>query len=291
MIRDFVCKQQAAQLPPAVVQDERISFPAAYCRRDEMVRLAEAVKTASGAPVCILPFCHTVEAEALGAHITYGDQHCGPRAGQLVCSSIEEFFALPKADCSTGRIAEVLAACKLLSERGETVILEISGPLTILNALMEPHLIFRALRKQPQQMNAVWEILSDLLLDYVLRAEKAGAIISFADPIGSVNILGPKLTEQLTKEFTWPFLLRLARETRPDTLVSLCPKTALALIGSGCATWESIPLPRLMSYPEALLEARGKTKFTGQVCLKNPNTKLPGSIRGLRLQHEERNLI
>ena len=67
--------------------------------------------------------------------------------------------------------------------------------------------------------------------------------------------------------------------------------TALALIGSGCAAWESIPLSHPMSYPEALLEARGKVKFTGQACLKNPNTKLPGSIRELRLQLEERNPI
>lgn len=286
-----MCKQQAAQLPPTVVQDESLSFPDAYCQRDEMVHLAEAVRAASGSQVCILPFCHTIEAEALGAHIIYGDRYFGPRAGQAVCTSVEELLALPKANLSTGRIAEVLAACRMLRERGETVVLEVSGPLTILNALMEPHLIFRALRKQPQQMGLVWKRLSEFLLEYVKQAEAAGALISFADPIGGVNILGPKLAEQITKEFTMPFLHRLARETRPDTLITLCPKTALALIGSGCAEWESVPLSRPMPYLEALLEARGKVKFTGQACLKNPNTKLPGAIRGLRLQSEERNLV
>ena len=86
-------------------------------------------------------------------------------------------------------------------------------------------------------------------------------------------------------------LKNIAIFTKPNTLVTLCPKTALALTGCGCAEWEFIPLSAVMSYPKALAEVRGKAKFTGQACLKNRSTKLPGAIRALRLLNEERNPI
>ena len=292
MIRNFICKQQAFQIPPSVLQDESLPFPEVYCRQDEMVRLALAIKSADDSPLCVLPFCHTVEAEALGADIRHGNRLAGPRAGKPICTSLESLLALPDVDFSSGRIAEVLAACRALRDAGETVVLEVSGPLTILNALIEPHFIFRALRKQPAEMELVFEKLSRLLQNYIQQAEEAGAnIFSFADPMADVSIIGPKVAEKLTRSFTCQLLKNIAISTKPNTLVTLCPKTALALTGCGCAEWEFIPLSAAMSYPKALTEVHGKAKFTGQACLKNRSTKLPGAIRALRLLNEERNPI
>lgn len=285
MIREYVCAEQAAQLPPAVVQDIRLTFPDAYCLRGGMVRLAMAVRAAAGSAVCVLPFCHTVEAEAMGADIRYGDRHCGPRAGKLVCTGAEEVLALPEVDFTRGRIAEVLAACRMLCEKGEPVVLEISGPLTILNCLMEPHRLFRALRKQPEDMRAVLDRIRSVLQAYICRAEAQGVRwFSFADPLGDVRIVGPNTVEQLTRDFTVPLLKYLSGHTQPDTLISLCPKTALALTGCGCAAWECHALSSPMPYPNACLEVMGRVKFTGQACIKNTKTKLPGTIRGLCLE-------
>ena len=292
MIQHFVCKQQAFQIPPSVLQDETLPFPEVYCQRDEIVRLAQAIKAADGSSLCILPFCHTVEAEALGADIRHGNRHTGPRAGQPICTSTESLLALPDVDFSSGRIAEVLAACRALREAGETVVLEISGPLTILNALIEPHLIFRALRKQPTEMELVFQKLLTLLQSYIHLAEQAGVeFFSYADPMADVGIIGPKVAEQMTRTFTCQMLKNIEISTNPNTVITLCPKTALALIGCGCAVWESIPLSAAMPYPDALPEVRGKAKFTGQACLKNHSTRLPGAIRALRLLNEERNPI
>lgn len=292
MIRNFICKQQAFEIPPAVLLDDSLSFPEVYFQREEMVRLALAVKAAENRSLCILPFCHTVEAEALGANIRYGDRQTTPHAGTPVCSSVDDLLALPEVDFSSGCIAEVLAACRMLREAGETVVLEISGPLTILNALMDSTLIFRALRKQPDQMRPVFEKLHRLLLDYIQQAEQVGVnLFSYADPIADVRIVGPKIAENLTSEYTCQILKNMEFSTNPDTLITLCPKTALALVGCGCAAWESVPLPTAISYPEALAVVHGKVKFTGQACLKNHHTRLPCAIRALRLLNEERNPI
>lgn len=87
--------------------------------------------------LCSLPFCHTVEGGALGGNVNYGDEFQGPRASTPVVDSLEDLLKLPDIDFQKGRIAEVLKACHTLKEEGKFVSLDIAGPFTILNGLID----------------------------------------------------------------------------------------------------------------------------------------------------------
>ena len=107
-------------------------------------------------------------------------------------------------------MAEVLKACSYLRNKGENVILYISGPFTILNILMDPRHIFKIFKKNPEAMQAIFDKLATELIRFVEEAQKAGVnMITYGDSMGGVNILGPKFAGQVVEMFTYPFLKKV----------------------------------------------------------------------------------
>ncbi|MDF2928412.1 MAG: methylcobamide--CoM methyltransferase [Anaerospora sp.] len=217
-----------------------------------------------------MPFCHTVEGEALGGHVNYGDENAGPRGKDYICTTAEELLDLPEIDYSRGRVAEVLKACKYLLDNGEQVVLYISGPFTILNILMEPRHIFKIFHKKPEQMKLIFDKLQREMLRYVKAAQQAGVtMFSYGDSTGGLNILGPELSVKTVELFTYPFFKRAEAILGNESLLLLCPKTTFALLGTEKAVWQDIDLGAPLSYFLACKKIAGKAKFVGQMCVKN----------------------
>ena len=157
MIQDFKCTYgNSAGIREAVTNQTNLKFPDAYKHAETMAELAQVLKECDKAPFCELPFCHTVEAEAMGGIINYGNEKTGPRAKEYLCTDIEEILELPAIDFGKGRIQEVLKACRILYEKGEHVVFEVSGPLTILNVLIDPKYVFKGMRKKPELMARIF---------------------------------------------------------------------------------------------------------------------------------------
>ena len=57
--------------------------------------------------------------------------------------------------------------------------------------------------------------------------------ISYSDPAGGRDILGPKYGKLTAEEFTLPFLKRLSEACGEETAVIVCPLTAQALCSEG----------------------------------------------------------
>ncbi len=243
--------------------------PEAYVEHSAMALQAQEIRKNSGAAFCLLPFCHTLEAEALGAEIFLGDSKTGPRARNF---SYEKLADLPRPlrmDLHTPRLLETVAACKLLQEQEEQVLFQISGPLTILGSLVSMESLFRSMKKEPDLFWSLLEELGKELLRFFRFLEGEGIrSFSYADPSGAVSILGPKLAEQIAKNFSKAFLQKADRELGQDSLFLLCPKTALALIGSELAQWQDHVLPEPMAYLKAADTLRGRGRFFGQSCIK-----------------------
>lgn len=260
-----------------------LQFPQAYLQREMMTELARTIRSHEGSEYCMLPFCHTLEAEALGADIFLGDGLTTPRARQPRCGSLQEILDLTM-DVSHSRLRETLEACRLLKKQGENVMFQISGPLTVLNSLLPSDLLFRAFRKEPELLLRVFRKIGDDVLQLAILAEAAGAdMISYADPMGGVNIVGPKFAEMIAVNFTAEFLRSLDRQLRKETMVLLCPKTAFALLGTELAQWRDQKLPEKMRYGQAALAYRGKIRFAGQSCIKK-TTYETETLRELAMQ-------
>ena len=285
-IRDFKCGySNAVGVSHDVTCGLDLDFPDAYKHRDTMAALARAIKEHDGAGYCLLPFCRTVEMEAQGGNVNYGDGNTGPRAAAPVCEKAEDFLALPDIDFSSGRIREVLEACRMLADSGEHVCLEITGPWTQMQSLMESRLVIKMQRKQPELMLEIMNRIGSQLLRYVDEARACGVeVITYSDSAGSLDILSPKIMEQSTRTFTYPFVKQLVEHIDETMVLQLCPKFAYALIDTGLAEVRIHELGGKVDFFEAILQLRGQLNVVGQTCIKNIGATIAdGRIRELVL--------
>lgn len=279
-IKDFLCTyDNSAGISGEVTHGLNLVFPDAYLHWDTMAKLSKALKEHDNAPFCELPFCHTVEAEAMGGIVNYGNEAAGPRAKEYICTTPEELLELPEIDFSAGRIHEVLLACKELRDQGEHVVLQVSGPFTILNVLIDARYVFKAMRKKPELMKEVFWKLGTEILKFMEEAKKYDVdLISYADSSGGLNILGPKMAVQVVEDFTYHFLKKVENLADDRTLILLCPKTTFALLGTKKAELRNRKLSGSMSYGEGCIEMIGKARFAGQMCIKNVGYRLENAV-------------
>lgn len=286
-IKDFKCTyDNMSECCPEIAEELGLAFPDAYLHAETMAMLSKVNKEKNGAAACLLPFCHTVEAEAMGGIITLGNEIAGPRAKEYVYTDYTELVNLPEIDLTKGRLHEVLLACQMLRVRGEHVALEVSGPITILNVLIDTNHIFRGMRKNPAFMKIVFDKIGDQILKYVKEAKKYGVdIISYADSAGGVNILGPQMAEQMVEDFTYDFIKKLQGLADENMIIVLCPKITFALLGTDTAKLEDVELSGPMSYGRGCIESIGKAKIVGQQCIKNIKCRLStGKIKEVVLK-------
>ena len=279
-IKDFHCTyDNSAGISEEVTKRLDLTFPDCHFHHETMSRLSKAIKEHEGAVFCELPFCHTVEAEAMGGIVNYGNEKAGPRAGEYVCHCVEELLDLPDIDLTKGRIHEVLLACRRLRDQGEHVVLQVSGPFTILNVLIDAKYVFKGWRKSPELMTEVFRKLGRQILSFMEEAKKYGAdLLSYADSSGGVNILGPKMAAQVAEVFTCDFLKDAEKLADEHTMVLLCPKTTLTLLGTGRGKFVDRILSSSMSYGEGCIEMIGTVKMAGQMCIKNVGYQLENGV-------------
>lgn len=180
----------------------------------------------------------------------------------------------------------MLLACRKLREEGEQVVLQVSGPFTVLNVLIDARYVFRAMRKNPELMKEVFWKLGNEAYRFMEEAKKYGVqLLSYADSSGGVNILGPGMAEQVVNDFTYGYLKKVEGLADGHTLILLCPKTTLALLGTEKAEFVDMALPGEMSYGEACIYMIGKAKFAGQMCIKNIGYRISnGNFKALVLR-------
>lgn len=286
-IQDFKCTyDNAADISREITASLDLSFPDAYLHADTMAVLAKAIKEYAGASFCELPFCHTIEGEALGGIVNLGDGKAGPRAKEYITNKMEDILELPEIDYSCGRVHEVLLACQKLRKEGEQVALEVSGPFTILNVLIDVRYVFKAMRKDRGLAKKVMWKLGQETLRYIEKAQEYGVqMISYADSSGGLNILGPKMAEQVVEDFTYEYIKKMVTITSGKSLILLCPKTTFALLGTNHAEFRNHALSAAMRYGEGCIEAIGEIDIVGQTCIKNIGFELKtGNIKEVVLK-------
>lgn len=285
-ILDFKCSyENSTNLDGALARALNIKLPEAHGNWRLLSEAALKLKEHEGRKFCELPLCHTLEGEALGGSINLGDENTGPRVKDYVCKELKEVLELEEIDLSKGRIGEVLKSISSLSNGGENTLIYISGPLTILNMIIDPVYVFKALKKKDPDIYLIFDKIGKEILRFAEEAQRCGVkVISYGDPTGGVNIIGPKLMEEMVDVFTYPLLKEMVRTVDDSSIIALCPKTAFALLGVGKAKWRDIEVERNQSYSDACISVIGKAKMIGQMCIKNRSFTLKnGTIKSIEL--------
>lgn len=268
-IQDYPCGYEKIEQKKRVMEESHKNPKDVYQKGVEMAEMSLKLKEVGNTMFCELPFCHTIEVEAFGGIVTYGNDWSEPRIREFSYEKLEELLELPKIDFENGRMQEVLKGCQYLSNQKEEVLLKISGPLTILNGLLPTETVLRGLVKQEEQVRQICDRIVEQLVEYVKKAyEKGVRFFSYADGLSNVQILGQKMTKKVTEQITYPCLKAFEQQIEKDILIFLCPKTTYALLGTEKGKIKEITFPTKMSYGEASQFVRGKERFVGQMCTK-----------------------
>lgn len=250
------CKfKEGGEISPQIVQNLNIPFDQIYASSENILKIAKAIREDNNNSLTVLPFCHTVEAKALGADIKPADAVAGPRPGSYVYTSLED---LTKKSVSENiETQKLLEACKSLKAEGDTVAFMVTGPISILSNLMDLTTVFKAWRKQPEKVQQAFDTIEEVLLEFIGEISNAGAdIISFADPAGNPDILGAKYNQLLTDMFLFPFLKKAIAACGENTSLCVCPLAASNLSKQG-------------------LISKSETKDGNLACACIKNVKLP----------------
>lgn len=275
-IVDFKCEiANLSGFSPDILEKYQPEFPKSYNDPDAMIVLSKAVKEESGNAICILPFCHTMEAEAYGGIINLSEGVFGPRAKEYAYQSFDELLNLPDFDLQNGRLGAILEACRKLKAEGEKVGLLVTGYNTTLNNLIDTSKFYKNFRKRPEDCDKILTHMTKNLKALMEEAINIGVdVICYSDPAGGVGIIGPKYSEKIVGGYVLPLLKDISEKLGDKTVINLCPKTTWVLLGMGLAEKEYVEYPAGINYIEACLQEIGKGKILGQSCIKNAKCTL-----------------
>ena len=176
-----------------LMDETNVSWPEAHLNARMMADLAEANYEKGCFENVGVPFCMTIEAEAMGAQVTMGSK------------SMEE-----------GRAKVVLDAIRILKSRNLDVpiIGNITGPVSTASSVMEPVIFYKELRKKKEEAHRYMQFVTDEIIKFARAQIDAGAdIIAISDPSGTGEILGPKLFEEYTVKYNNMIWDALQKET------------------------------------------------------------------------------
>lgn len=257
-------------IPKELIKELNINYCDIYKDSTAISLLSEKIKDYKKETICRLPFCNTLEAETLGALINPGDNSGGPRVSDYFIKTIDDMPNVKKINLSRGKIRDVLDAVSKLKAYKETVCLYVSGPITIATSLMDSSLFYKAFRKDKDKLIILLRVIEDSLVDYILEAAAAGVdIISYADPVGTIDIVGPKMYEALSGKITYRILKGIAGKLN-NTIVHLCGKTSTSLEAIGLIKSNTIDLNEPAPYDQILrnlTKEKNSTSFIGHWCI------------------------
>jgi [methyl-Co(III) methanol-specific corrinoid protein]:coenzyme M methyltransferase len=175
-------------------------LPDAHHTSDMMSDLAYDVYENTGFENFGIPFCMTVEAEALGSSINFGTLECEPKIQKEMFPSVNNITFLPDGTIENSHRAEtVIQAIYSLSEKYPEipVIGSLTGPISTAASIVDPMTFLKQLRRERESSHKAVDYVTEQLIGYAkLMADNGATVISIADPTATGEILGPKIFEE-----------------------------------------------------------------------------------------------
>jgi len=180
-----------------VMQKTGHTLPEAHTDSSLMSELSTDIAGYTGFENFGLPFCMTVEAEALGSGINMGTLACEPKIASEPFSSVTtvEFRDIHEA-VKSSRINTVAGSAYTLSRKYPDipVVGSLTGPISTAASIVDPMTFLKDLRKSREESHRVIEYVSDFLIEYAkILVESGAGIICIGDPTATGEILGPKI--------------------------------------------------------------------------------------------------
>lgn len=215
-----LCVDQTATFEQ--MEDLKVYWPEANYHAREMAGLAYGAYSVLGFDAVRVPFCQTVEAEALGCPIKNGGTENLPSPAEHPYKPGDR-PEMPADYLERGRVPEVIRALKILKEMAGDEVFVIGGvigPYSIAGSLMGVTDLMRNSFRKPHLVAPFLEVgeMAGRLLAKELV--KAGAdAICIEDMMASLDMISPKIY----RELVLPWQRKLLEELRDvPTIIHIC---------------------------------------------------------------------
>ncbi len=192
-----------------IMKETGQTLPEAHFDEGRMAKLALAIQESTGFENIAIPFCMTVEAEALGSRIDPGTFACEPKiASEAFASASEVEFRDIDSLLDKSRTNTVAGAARALSLKHPDlpIIAAVTGPISTAASVVDPMTFLKDLRRKKQESHRLLEYVTGFLKAYSGKLAQNGATaIGIGDPTATGEILGPQMFE----EFALPYLNEL----------------------------------------------------------------------------------
>ena len=220
-----ICPGGMMNMVTVGLQDEiGVFFPEAHTDPQKMAALAKAVYDRGFFENYGVPFCMTVEAEAMGAEVTLGRKEVEPHVTDYAFDDVHDWRKAKPIDLESGRAKVVIDAIKMLRASGDSVPIvgNVVGPISVASSVMEATRFYKQLRKEPELSREYMDFVTDEIIRFAVAQVQAGAdVIAIADPSGTGEIMGPKQFAA----YAVPYIDRLQRacqDAGAHTIVHIC---------------------------------------------------------------------
>lgn len=179
-------------------------WPEAHTDAEKMAGLALALNEAGGFENYGVPFCMTVEAEAMGAKVDMGSLLVEPHVVESPLQSLEDIDKLQPLDINKGRVKVVIDAIKILKAKNNDVPIvgNITGPVSTAGTLVDMSVLLKEYRKKPEISHKFMTRVTEEIIKYAKAEVEAGAdMICISEPSGTGEILGPKFFREYSIKY------------------------------------------------------------------------------------------
>jgi len=199
-------------------------WPDAHADHEKMAKLGSAAHKIAGLESLNVPFCLTVEVEALGCHVSLHKRGEMLKWPSVISCPVKEptDLEVPGDLAEKGRIPAVLKAIRLLKEEiGEEapVVSYVTGPLTMAGYVLGHDQLLMMSLTDPKKTKAFLEKTSRVAVHYGALLKEAGAdIITVQDPSSCCDVISPRMFDDLVK----PTLRELVAQLKPPRILHIC---------------------------------------------------------------------
>lgn len=225
------------------------SWSQAHSDPEKMAKLGSSLYELAGLECARIPFCLTVEAEAIGAKVDLGGKDKPPQVLSSPFSNAED-IDIPSDFLDNGRIPAVLKAIEILKETYEDlpIIVGITGPFTLTGHLIGVENLVRLLKTDPYEVEDAIENSLDASMDYVeALSEVEPDVICVAEPTASPELIDPLQFKSLVK----PRLEDLSGFVNGKKVLHICGSTQDIIQDMGSIGYDGISIEEKVDIAKA----------------------------------------
>jgi len=247
-------------LTPSILEELNISNERdLHYNKENIMKIALKTKESLEDSWIKLPFCNTLEGEVLGAKVLLTID--GAKIKEPCFNNINEVYN--NINMYSERLNVMLEA--LDSLKNENIIYNLEGPFTI----------FKSIKQQEKDFLSTLNFLEDFIVNYGTLVYNHGAkILSFGDPLGTKDIIGPKLFNSIYIS-SFKRIIKGLIHNCPNATIHICGKLSENLLHSNIIEIIDYTFSKDITYGEALLtytKLSYKEPVTGLMCVNRTSS-------------------